>query len=413
VRAALNAGNMEAAADALQKILDWHPEGFAGDRSLLLTGQGFARGKDTARARELFAEFEQRYPESPLLPQVRLAIARTYEQERNWTGAVAQYDAWMGSFTNAADRARAEFSRAWGYSLAGQQTNALPLFTNFVVQFPAHELAARAQWWVADYYFDQGDYQNAERNYQLVFNNTSWPVSRLTYQARLMAGRAAVARLRPQDAIVYFTNLTSDLKCPPELRAEALMFYGDARVLESTETNKVENLQEAIRIFGSIPQLFPTNHLVPGAWGRIGECHLQLAETDGAHFQSASNAFQRAIDLPQADISVRSRAKVLLGTVAERQAQQKTGVEQSGLLRIALDHYLDVVYSDKLLRDNETEDLFWTKRAGLDALRLAETLEMWEQAMRLCERLQTLLPPLHANFEKRKLKLQEQLARKS
>ena len=40
--------------------------------------------------------------------EVELAIARTYEQETNWTGAIQEYDAWLGRYTNQPARARAE-----------------------------------------------------------------------------------------------------------------------------------------------------------------------------------------------------------------------------------------------------------------------------------------------------------------
>ena len=168
--------------------------------------------------------------------------------------------------------ARAEFYRALANYRTGLETNALSLFTNFVARFSTNDLAPLAQYWVADCYRRLEDFKSAEENYQLLFQK--WPPSDLTYKARLMAGRAAVARQGYADAIQYFTNLTFDLNCPPGLKAQALFEYGDATArLESADTNKpLANFEEAIRISAnsssSIPQM--TWRRWPGAgWGIV------------------------------------------------------------------------------------------------------------------------------------------------
>src|SRR6266853_2065051 len=104
----------------------------------------------------------------------------------------------------------------------------------FIARFPAHYLAQLAQWWVADYFFRDGKWQEAESNYQLCYQNTNRPGSMLSYQARMMAGRAAFARQGWKDAIQYFTNLTSDLKCPSELWAQAMFAYGDTLLIQDS-----------------------------------------------------------------------------------------------------------------------------------------------------------------------------------
>jgi TolA-binding protein len=206
VRAALDNGDVDSATGALTNLLAWYPNGFAGPSALLLTGQGLAQQKDAAGARKLFALFEERYPSHPLVPELRLAIARTFEQEGNWDAAISNYSNWAGTFTNNDRIPQAKFSLAWANYMAGRETNAFMLFTNFIAQYPANELAAQAQWWLGDFYFRQQDYLSAEKNYQAMYQNTNWPVSQLTYEAKMMAGCAAMARSKYKDAISYFTN---------------------------------------------------------------------------------------------------------------------------------------------------------------------------------------------------------------
>src|SRR5262249_3825087 len=140
-------------------------------------------------------ELAQQVSNSPLRPELELAVARTYEEEDRWLDAAQEYDRWLGSFTNNLLQARAEYSRAWANWNARRETNALTQFTNFLAHYQTDPFAPLAQWWVADYYRRQGDFPEAEKNYKFCYQNTNWPTSsELAYQARMMAGRCAVAR---------------------------------------------------------------------------------------------------------------------------------------------------------------------------------------------------------------------------
>ncbi len=407
LRASLELKDATSASNAMAQILKSYPRSNLADRGVLLVGEGFSGINEPGRARAVFKEFLKLSPDAPLQAEVELAIARTYEQQTNWTAAISSYDDWLGRFATNELRARAEYSRAWANFQAGRESNAFLLFTNCVAQFPTNDLAPQAQWWVADHFFRLGDFVNAEKNYQLLFQ--TWPASELAYPARMMAGRAAVGRLGYSDARDYFTNLTSDLNCPAELKAQALFAYGDVLMhLETAETNSLANVEEAIRVFGKICQLYPTNEACALAWGEIGDCYLQLAARDARQYDAATNAYAQAVNSPHASVTARSQAQVGIGLVLEKSAQRKTGDELTALLKLALENYLDVAY-EKNLREGETPDLFWVKKAGLEAARVAESLGEWPQAVNLYRRLEGLLPPLKDMLEKKIAKAQEHL----
>ncbi len=174
----------------------------------LLTAQEFSRRGDPPRARKILLDFDKAAPEALMRPERQLAVAATWEQENRWADAIAQYESCLPGLTNHEAQPRAEYYRARDTSFqAGRGTNALTLFTNYVARFPTNEFAPLAQMWVADYYYNLGDYMEAERNYKLVFQNTNWPPSELTYEAQLMAGRAAIGRQRWTEAMPYFIQL--------------------------------------------------------------------------------------------------------------------------------------------------------------------------------------------------------------
>jgi TolA-binding protein len=338
-------------------------------------------------------------------------MARTLEQKSDWHAAIDLYEKWLGRFATNRLRPQAEFYRALANDRAGNETNAFMLFTNFVAHFPTNELASKAQWWVADYYYKMGDesYLVAETSFKLLFQN--WPTSPQANEARMMAGRVAVGRRDYPAAIEHFTNLTLNPKCPKELKLQALFAYGDAlRLLSPGETNKTANLELAIQVFSTVQQENPGTASAALAWGEIGKCYFQLATYDARNYEAASNAFHQVVSSPQAGFAARCQAKVGLGKVAEAQAGQKTGNERVALLKEALNDYLDAFFYEKILREGEQPDWYWVKSAGLEAARLAESLEEWSQALSVCRSLQKLLPPLEASLEKRIARAQERLA---
>ena len=393
LRAYLELKDVAGASNVTARILKLYPAGDLADHSLLLVGEDLTDSRQPAAARALLKKFQEQFANSPLQPRVELAIARTYEQEQTWPAAIGKYNGWLNDFPTNALRPQAEYALALADFRAGNETNAFVRFTNFVAQFPTNDLAPLAQWWVADHFFRAGDFVDAEKNFQLFFQN--FPTNDLVYQARMMAGRAAMGRLSYRDAIRYFTNLTSDANCPLDLNAKALFAYGSALMMQgATGTNNPSaNFEQATTVFGRICQLYPTNELGALAWGEIGDCALQLAAYD-----AATNAYAQVIASPFANISARSQAQIGLGLVLEKKAAQVEGGDQTALLQLALQNYLDVLYG-KNLHDGEIPDSFWVKKAGLQAAALAEALGEWEQAANIYGRLEQKLPQLSELLE--------------
>ena len=401
--ATIELGDLAGASEAMEKILAWYPDSFFSDRSLLLVGQHLTLAGQPAEARTVFDRFSGRFKESPLLPEVELATARTMVQETNWTASIRKYEDWLRRFSSHRLRPRAEFNLAWASYQAGQETNAFKRFTNFVSLFATNDLAPRAQHWIADFYFRQGDFVNAEANYQKVFQD--WPTNALAYQAQMMAGRSATARRSYKDAYEYFKALLNNTYCPPALAAEAWFALGDTLVSQAADATKpLQRFSEAVVAFSKIPQQYPTNHLVPRAWGSIGNCYLQLATQEPRYYENAIDAYQKSL-AAATDVGTRSQAEVGLGLVLERQS---TSQGNAALTRAAFDHYYNVLIG-KNLNPGETPDPYWTKEAGLAAARLAEEQKRWEVLVNIYQRLVSVLPPLRPLLEKRIERAREQV----
>lgn len=395
LRTSLEMNDAAGASNAFVQIFQKHPAGGLALSSSLLYGESLA---NPGGARALFEKLAAQLAGSPMQPQVALAIARTYEREQDWSAAVTDYERWLKDFPTNALQPQVCYALAQANFQAGNETNAFQSFTNFVAQFPTNALAPAAQWWVADHFFRAGDWANAERNYKAIFQNPDWRNSPLFWQAQLMAGRAALARLGYPDAIGYFTKLEPDTNCPIDLRVQATFAHGDALMRsDSTDTNNpLANFGAATNEFIQIVQLYPTNEVGALAWFYIGECYLQLGNYD-----AATNAFTQVLNSPAVDAAARSQAQIGAGLALEKKAALASGDDQRALLQQALDDYLAVFDS----RFETNNDPFWVKKAGLAALPLAGQIGAADDLNKYIDDLETLFPQLQDLLEKKRAAL--------
>jgi TolA-binding protein len=397
LRANVALNDLPGANGTLARILTNYPAGDLSDNAILLFGENVADARQPADARQLFEQFEKQFPDSELLPQAELAVARTYEQEQNWPAAITNYESWLKMFPTNSLQPQADYALALANFQAGNETNAFLQFTNFVAQFPTNELAPLAQWWVADHFFRAGDFFHAEYFYKVLFQ--TWQSSELADQARMMAGRAAMGRPDYADAISYFTTLVSDTNCPPDLKVQAQFAWGGALMLSDSpdKNNPLANYSTATNVFIQICQAYPTNELGALAWGEMGDCYSQLTNYD-----AATNAYAQVFSTNSlADISARSRAQIEFGMALEKKAALVTGNDKTNLLQLALDNYLDVFDTNvgKNLRDGETADPSWVKKSGLQALPLIQSLGIADPNY-FINQMEILLPPLKESLEK-------------
>ncbi|HTV75835.1 MAG TPA: tetratricopeptide repeat protein, partial [Candidatus Baltobacteraceae bacterium] len=168
----LELGDVDSAGGVLAQITKNDSAGEPAQTGAMLLGESLLDLRSPAGARAQFEKIEAQFPHSPLLPQVELAVAQTYEAEQKWSDAIGKYESWLKNYPTNSLQPQVEYSQALANFQAGNETNAFNLFTNFVAQFPTSDLAPLAQWWVADSFYRAGDFVNAEKNYKYIFQNT-------------------------------------------------------------------------------------------------------------------------------------------------------------------------------------------------------------------------------------------------
>jgi TolA-binding protein len=392
-RAMMAMGAFKEAEQSVAKLLQDFSDQPFGQSGLLLVSYGLVRAARPAEARAVLLDFADKVKDSPLKPQAEFAIARSYAEEKQWEPAIRAYTEWIDRYGTNRLRPQVEFDRAWVHYFAKQETNAFQLFTNFVAKYPNEPLAAKAQFWIADFYLRHGNYTDAELHFQ------STNLANV-YQAKMMAGRAAFARHAYKDAKDYFTALINDNTCPPEVAAEAFFALGDTILLgEGDQSNPIQKFDDAREAFWRIPLLYPTSPLVAQALGQIGNCYLQMATIDAKYYSNALNAYFAVLAPTNgAGVTARSQAEFGIAQVFERQA--KGPPERQELLKLALNHHLNV-FNGKNLKANEVADPVWARRSGAEAARLAEEQKQWELAINIYLGLRDLAPASRDSLDRK------------
>ena len=403
LRTDLELQDAAGAAAAMRQLLEKFPASGFADRGMLLLGEGFSDFSSPANAQKVFRDFVQQYPRSALVPQVELAVARTFERSQDWPAAITNYEGWLKNHPTNELLSPVLYALGHANYQAGRETNAFQIFTAFVARFPADTNAPLAQWWVADYFFRQGgtSFVVAEQNYELIFQTPAWKNSSLYFPAQLMASRAAVGRSGFSDARDYLTKILADTNCPSPLATQALFAYGGVLMrLDPPDTNRpFANFELATNIFAQIGAANPTNEFGALAASELGDCYLQIGALD-----AAMNAYAQAAGSPYASVGLRSRAQIGLGRTLEKKAEIAPVDVRKLLLDLALKNYLDVFETSygNGLGDHESAAAFWVKKAGLQALPL---LSADSCPTNFFARMEALLPPLKDALEKKKAAL--------
>lgn len=402
LRARLALTNTAGVDEAMGQLLAKYASSPLAESGLLLSGQAFSSFGLPGKARALFERFAAERTNSPLLPQVVFAAARTFEQEQNWPAALEHYESWLRTFGTNDARPAVEYARNWAVAQAGDEARAFELFTNFCAGYPTNaQYTPLAYWWVGDHYFRSGtNFDKAENDYQLVYLN--FPTNELSYRAQLMAGRAAMARFNPDQAIrSYLTQIISDTNCPGAIRDQARFAYSEARRAMSVSETNSASLQDATNMLGQMYGEAATNLAGALAWSETGDCNQLMGAYDAAtnaYAQVLSAPVLAASPLPPGGRALRYRAQVGIGVNLEKKADADGMPEEmrKALQDQAMANYQAVFYSDA-----DAPEVFWRKEAGLKMLALAAKAgRLKGDALdRFITRLETEFPPLKASLE--------------
>ena len=412
--AAVLLDDLGMARGALERLRKEYPKSPRYGRAALLVGQALNDAGQHDQALKVFSDcqlsIEKAGVKSPLTSELMLAGAATYGAKGDWPHAIAAISGWLSAEGDSGHplAVRAEFELGRLNSLSGNISNAFGIYTNFVERRKTNQLAAHAHLWLGDYFFNQGvdSLHLAEKHYQLVFQNTNWPASELTWQAQIQAGRCAMLRQGRNEArTFYFSKLAENKEAPAEWRAKAIFAIGDSH----TEEGGPDRWSKAINVFNEIADNYTNSSLYPLALGRIADCNMQngalAVGTDPkaavAYYDASIEYYRRAAAAPQARISTRSAAEFALGLVYQAKARLKEPADPE-LLKEARKLWSKVFRGEGVrVEEGERPDAYWVEKAARELAR--SLLEDGDAAtsVSVLESLKAQFPHLSAKLDAR------------
>jgi tetratricopeptide (TPR) repeat protein len=262
--------------------------------------------------------------------------------------------------------------------------------SQYVVQFPTNRLAPVAQKWIADHQFQFGKFAEAEQGYRRLFENTNLLANArgLEWEARLNAGRSAFFRQEHAAAELLLASVINATNAPVAEQARAEFFLGDVAADQTQRTPT--NLLDALPHYQRVANEMIGSPLHPLAWGRVGDCYLQLG-----NLGPAADAYRAVTELPGTDVTTRSQAGLGLARVLEEQAALAGETEErEELLQKSLNQCMKIVFGANLRSASEKMAPFWVKEAGLMAGHLAGRLGLAKEERSVYSRLAKELPDM-------------------
>ena len=378
------------------------------DRMLLSMAQARVSRNELEEARGHLVEFRQQATGSSLQAAAALEAIHLLVTERKWTEVIASYDDWIKTYPEHPELAKVVFDRAWALAQSGQVKLAMGEFDRLSKQPSQGARVFKAKMWLADQAFNSVTNRlNAEKWYKEIRGATNCPPV-LRHRARMMAGRAAMARQGLNDARTEFSALMVDASVKadyPRIFQEATFAMGDLTMLElgSEAEDQIKKLSQATNAFYSLVQIAPTNALAARAWGRIGDCCLKISGDVPGYRDFAEAAYRNALAVT-GPVSANVRSQIHFGLAQTLERRGAAGEARQEALQLAVNELLKVFYGD-LLADRL--DPYWRGQSGLMAMRLLEELGKHDEALKICAEMEKDFPGMRPGLRLRRARLEK------
>jgi outer membrane protein assembly factor BamD (BamD/ComL family) len=396
---ATQAHRLDAAMKAVDRLLALNPRAEATAQTVLAVGQALIKAQKLDDARGLLSRFSTAVPDSKFRPDAQLALASADYEDRRWTNVVVELGDWIRANTNHPKILPARWYLALARAKAGELTNAVTEFTELASRFPTEPAAVQAVWWLADSYFNNGEYDRAEQACFTITTNAAWKGRPEWYRAFFRQAEAAYRRqnwTKAGEMLFEFLNHNADAQMPSDLPPPAFLLLGDYHRSRPPESGESQDaiLSKAFEAYKGAVE-FAAKHstnspIRPLALKAMADCNLQQAVHDTNFYQKAVDLYQRVLMDSVASSELRASASIGLAQCYSHLADRFLAagkVTDGEVLRTrAIDHLLDVVHG-RYLNANERADASSIGEAGARAGEMMEASGKWSEAASLYDRL--------------------------
>ena len=264
----------EFAENKFHQLIENFPNSLQVENAWYAIGQLNYKLGNYEPSRTAFSNILANFPNSEFKDDAQLLIAQSFLDENEYEQAYPEFDK-LGTeeFKNYPElQAESMYKAAFCLNQLDRHDDAISRYTNFITQFPDHNLVTAA-------YFDQGviyakqkDYDNARVNYELAMQNTADRGLQAEIQSAI--GQTYFDQEDYENAVVAYTKLIDEY---PEST-----FVGEARLGIADSQFKLERWTEAIDSYQAVIEYETSGedtaelNFTPYCSFQVGEAYYKL-----------------------------------------------------------------------------------------------------------------------------------------
>ena len=244
----------------------------------------------------------------------------------------------------------------------------MKLCKEFIEDNPDSKWSPEVIFWLAEQYFNQGRYAEAEPLFERVF--VDFKDHPLAPRALFWAGRVSASQSNYVKAIERYSEVAKSY-ANSEIMPQVRFAQGDA-------LTELGEFARAILAFEEVIKKNPESDLVNAAWGRKGDCQFSLAVDNPSRYTEAMSSYQAILDRPSAPLALKLQTEYKIG-----RCHEKTFVPDK-----AFNRYMNVVYT--FINENVERSpysVMWFTRSAFGAAALKEKEKAWEEAAQVYDRV--------------------------
>ncbi len=382
-------GEYEKAEKILLNLEAAHADSPCADASAIKRAAIREQTHQWDQALKLYEEYLELFPKGAYVAKARHARGMIHYRLEHLKEAMADFDEIIAKHPASIYAEHAGMMRGWCYYLMGQNEKALEESKRFITEHPASTWAEEVLFWLGEYHFNNGQYAEAETHFLCLARQH--PEGKLIDDALFWAARSAIRLKENQRAKEHLNHLIKNYPDSPKL-AEALFAKADIHTL-------LNSFDVAILVFDEIIHHHQNHYLYDNAWGRKGDCHFTLGNTNELErYEKALICYRHVQNSPTASRELKLQAGFKIGYCEELLGHQD----------LAFQHYMDVVYEHQQERSRgQAGSPVYFTRAAFNAAAIMEKQEKWREAYYIYKRLAEAKVYSSKEAEKKMLKIKK------
>jgi TolA-binding protein len=268
------------------KVLKFYPQHACVDEALLVMGKAFYYQGEYEKALRKFKELTVQYPRSRFLAEGFLWMGIIYSRLENYAKAEEVFTKLLktGDVAGAREvRDNALFMLAEVTKRSTRNyTQAIATYREMLAAYPRSEIRQETQFNIAECFYSQGDYAQAEREFALV-RKYRGPRA-MAYRAVFRMGQCLLEQQKPQEALDLYRTLLRDEKNEK--------FFPEIKLAVAACHERLRDFPSAIKVYEEIVAAKAPSASTPQAYYRLGLLYKDKLE----NFTQAEECFGKAVE---------------------------------------------------------------------------------------------------------------------